>query len=291
MTENVLDMEIIGKIKAVTAMVTSGRIYYPETVPHPSRKLSFFACQPFPRLIICLSGIRHVQVALDGKITHLETLKGDIIVARPFAWTQVIKDSLSEVISVVFLPNCIRLVTGVCDTGGNPKNTFHYYHTANPSSAHIQNIISALLMSKDIGNGKPLAEALLMAVAAFLETDSVMLPKVGKATVTWQLLHNYVLENFNGPITRDSLARHFHLTGGYVSALFRKQCRMSVGNYLKIIRVRAVARFLAESDLTLAEIADLCGYKYVPHMIRHFKEQMNMTPSEFRGNSIKPPRF
>lgn len=55
----------------------------------------------------------------------------------------------------------------------------------------------------------------------------------------------------------------------------------------EILRVRLsrVCRLLAESDLTLAEIAGKTGFEHPEYMSRLFKKKMGITPGEFRKNA------
>ena len=52
----------------------------------------------------------------------------------------------------------------------------------------------------------------------------------------------------------------------------------------EILRVRLdrVCRLLAESDLSLAEVADKAGFEHPEYMSRLFKKKMGITPGEFR---------
>lgn len=51
------------------------------------------------------------------------------------------------------------------------------------------------------------------------------------------------------------------------------------------IRLDRVCRLLAESDLSLAEVAEKAGFEHPEYMSRLFKKKMGITPGEFRKNS------
>jgi LacI family transcriptional regulator len=55
----------------------------------------------------------------------------------------------------------------------------------------------------------------------------------------------------------------------------------------EILRVRLdrVRRLLAESDLTLAEVAEKAGFEHPEYMSRLFKKKVGITPGEFRKQS------
>ena len=59
----------------------------------------------------------------------------------------------------------------------------------------------------------------------------------------------------------------------------------------EILRVRLdrVCRLLAESDLSLAEVAQKAGFEHPEYMSRLFKKKMGITPGEFRKQSAGSP--
>lgn len=84
------------------------------------------------------------------------------------------------------------------------------------------------------------------------------------------------------PLSRSVLERRFsHILG--------------ISPKAEILRVRLdrVCRLLAESDLSLAEVADKAGFDHPEYMSRLFKKKMGITPGEFRkfpGTSHLPGR-
>ena len=61
----------------------------------------------------------------------------------------------------------------------------------------------------------------------------------------------------------------------------------------EILRVRLdrVCRLLAESDLSLAEVAQKAGFEHPEYMSRLFKKKMGVTPGEFRKKAAGGPRL
>lgn len=69
---------------------------------------------------------------------------------------------------------------------------------------------------------------------------------------------------------------------------FRQKLGTSPRQYLLRIRVEAACRKLAESELTLAAIAQECGFYDHAHFTRCFRKVMNTTPSEYRNEHQRP---
>jgi AraC family transcriptional regulator len=64
---------------------------------------------------------------------------------------------------------------------------------------------------------------------------------------------------------------------------FRKHYRMTVGEYLRQLRVAYVKRQLADTDLSLVEIAIAAGFADQSHMSRTFSRATGLTPGMFRN--------
>ena len=56
------------------------------------------------------------------------------------------------------------------------------------------------------------------------------------------------------------------------------------------VRMERVCRLLAESDLSLAEVAHKAGFEHPEYMSRLFKRKLGITPGEFRKRSSAPPQ-
>jgi AraC family transcriptional regulator len=70
------------------------------------------------------------------------------------------------------------------------------------------------------------------------------------------------------------LAREFHRRYG-----------MTLGEYLRRLRVEYVTRELVRSDTTLAQIANAAGFSDQSHMCRTFKRHTGLSPGNYRATS------
>ena len=95
----------------------------------------------------------------------------------------------------------------------------------------------------------------------------------------------YVQENFQSPITRESVAQHFGLAPNHISRLFRKEGFMRFNDYLNLVRVNRAKFMLQNYGLTLKEIAFDCGYNDTAYFCRVFKKTCKVTPTQYRTES------
>ena len=83
-------------------------------------------------------------------------------------------------------------------------------------------------------------------------------------------------------ITLSSLAATFYLTETYLCDLFKRQVGESIMNFLRRIRLHYARRLLAQTNLTLREVASRCGYADYSYFGRQFKADAGMTPDLYR---------
>lgn len=65
--------------------------------------------------------------------------------------------------------------------------------------------------------------------------------------------------------------------------VFRQLMNESPGDYIKRMRVYAAARQLEETDFTVGEIAQRCGFYDHSHFSRQFKEVLGLSPTRYRS--------
>ena len=95
-----------------------------------------------------------------------------------------------------------------------------------------------------------------------------------------QQLENLPPEDLRvGPLAKKLTISERHLRGK-----FQEQFGVSLGSYLRNYRIRRAIALLTSSELTLAEIADQCGYRSVSSFCRAFQEQTGAAPSTFRSH-------
>lgn len=100
------------------------------------------------------------------------------------------------------------------------------------------------------------------------------------------LLH--VHENINHPdkLRISYLARHFNLSANYVGEYFRKLTGESLQQYITQYKIQLVQHRLANSTLTVSQIADELGFSDESHLSRQFRKHTGgISPVEYRKNA------
>lgn len=93
----------------------------------------------------------------------------------------------------------------------------------------------------------------------------------------------YVATHFSDPTLQNgALAAETGLSEVYFRRLFKEAYGVSPKQYLIDIRIRNARQMLAETPLSITEIADACGFSSVYHFCRAFKNAIGETPTAYR---------
>lgn len=92
----------------------------------------------------------------------------------------------------------------------------------------------------------------------------------------------YMEENFSRRITLTELANLIHLNPNYFCNYFKKQTGQTPVAQLNNIRIHQASKMLCQTELSIAEVAEACGYENTNYFIRRFKEVRGCTPSVYR---------
>ena len=105
---------------------------------------------------------------------------------------------------------------------------------------------------------------------------------VGKSSVTY-LIVTWMSEHLTDPnLSIKTIAAAIGLNPDYAGRRFREVMGLSVGDYLLRKRIELAVGKLRETNDTVAEIAQDCGFGTVRHFLRQFKAEEGLTPTEVR---------
>jgi len=86
----------------------------------------------------------------------------------------------------------------------------------------------------------------------------------------------------SGPLRLDSMARQVGMHPVHLSRAFHRAFNCTMSEYFRNIKIQRARTFLADSELPLSEISQLCGYHDQSHFSRSFKRAVGVTPLEYR---------
>ena len=99
-----------------------------------------------------------------------------------------------------------------------------------------------------------------------------------------QLIRNFIHENYSKPLTVESVAKKFFFTANYFSRIFHQTLGVGFNAYLSCFRVDKAKEMLRETELSVGEIAFLCGFGSISQFNRVFRSINGYAPRDFRKN-------
>jgi len=142
------------------------------------------------------------------------------------------------------------------------ENFLARYHTGDALSSSVA--LAAVL--QDLGKG----------VQSQLPTESVE----GNSIVA--RVKRYVMGNLEGGLSNPELAEEMRVSESYLRAMFRDETGVSMAHFVRSARLVRASHLLDETDLSMAETAERCGFQSVTSFTRAFRRTYHMTPSNYR---------
>lgn len=238
-----------------------------------------------PRILLLTRGEVSTRYFHSGKYELRNFGQGSAFYCGKRGYLYTVYSSPCEIISITFYTNYLRIMNILYD-GKNPppteKDTF--YHTESPLSETgntLINILDKISLSQEPDALSPhILSALLISA-----TEEIQKSKKGRLNPSvslWSELDYYIRSHPDKTISRSFLARHFKISPGYISHLFKKFTGQDLVSAITTYKLEYASRLLQETNLPLKEISARCGFAYTSYFIRCFKKYYGMTPRSFR---------
>lgn len=91
-------------------------------------------------------------------------------------------------------------------------------------------------------------------------------------------------DNISNPPTLQAMASELYVSRTRLCSTFKRETGLSLGKYLNLARIEHAQNLLASSSLSIAEIATAVGYTRQSSFTERFKEEVGITPTEWRRN-------
>ena len=102
---------------------------------------------------------------------------------------------------------------------------------------------------------------------------------------------DYILENFSKKLTLNGIAKAAGFSGPYFSKIFKDAMGENLTTYLNRLRVEKATSLLTNTNLTLCNIAQICGFADQSWFSKTFKYYNGKSPGKFRSQCKGGPRL
>ena len=97
----------------------------------------------------------------------------------------------------------------------------------------------------------------------------------------------YIKANFQRRMSLEEIAASTYLSKTYLSSLFKKETGYSISEYINIVRIERSKSLLLEENISIIDIANLCGFEDQSYFTKVFKHIVGITPKKYRENRGK----
>jgi AraC-like DNA-binding protein len=229
-----------------------------------------------------------MEISSAGRTKTIRPIRGHAVFVPDHAWDKPLWLERVDVITFLFGAKQIGISLVEHKGGTQAPSAVVKASVHGGYDVPTHSILAALMvLAADHANGQLsqlLTESLVHACLRLLKSTQRRVPR--KAIRTYESICLYVQENFQKPLTRESVAEHFGLAPNHVSRLFRKEGLMRFNDYLNLVRVNRAKFMLQNYAMTLKEIASNCCYSDPAYFCRVFKKICNLTPTEYRAHIV-----
>ncbi|MGB7753714.1 MAG: helix-turn-helix transcriptional regulator [Candidatus Acidiferrales bacterium] len=93
------------------------------------------------------------------------------------------------------------------------------------------------------------------------------------------------------PCTMRDLAREFGLSPSRLQHLFKERTGARLGRWLVELRLQRAAHLLAESNMSVKEVAWAVGYSHTSSFVRAFERVFHQAPGRFQREKLNKSVF
>ncbi len=201
--------------------------------------------------------------------------------------------------AVIFQKGTPQLYKTICENYVN-----HFLHFRFDKKSDAEGIVfDQLLYPKDLSEVENLLHmigresisdspnranylSMLIRMLLLKLSEQTQIPERDRMSEHSHKLYRLRADLYNNPAKYHSvaqLAEAVGFSGSHFQQLYKKEFGIRCYEDLLIARIKTAQYYLGETQLSIHEIAQLCGYENVTCFLHRFKARIGMTPTEYRN--------
>lgn len=137
----------------------------------------------------------------------------------------------------------------------------------------------------DADSVTPIAvEGLVLQLLARIQRRTLVDPERAAAPAWLDSVRDYLHANYRSAVAMADLSAVAGVHPDHVSRVFASIFDVTIGDYVRKLRVEAAAAWLATSEHSISAIAHRTGFSDQSHLTRVFKRTMGVTPGRYRAD-------
>lgn len=196
---------------------------------------------------------------------------------------------VEKVLEIEKVLNNYRLAPRLASQFRNDQNALIILNTlmrravqnADVHPAHIDRIstdfANKIEMAKNEGDLRKISRDMTRKYCLLVQNHSLM----GHSKIVRDAM-NYIDFNLNEDLSLNAIADKFSVNASYLSKQFKKENEMNLTEYVNRRRIGKSLKYIAATDLSVQNIAELVGIFDENYFSRLFKKYQQMSPSKYR---------
>lgn len=123
---------------------------------------------------------------------------------------------------------------------------------------------------------------LLVNIARENKSDRRPAEPGSRITIPIARAMDYITLHYMEPIRIDELSAWCHISETHFRRLFSEYMNMSPLEYINLVRVQTACNYLKNTDESIIDIANKCGFTTPSTFNRNFRQVTGVSPSEWR---------
>lgn len=162
--------------------------------------------------------------------------------------------------------------------------SYYYFSSDNTIDGMLDRLISLYSSSDSLFSAANINIALIHLMLHILDksrSDRIFsFPQRQNSYMAYTL--NYIRERYAEKIMQEDIARQLHVSDRYLRGLFKTYMGLSLSSYINIYRINRSIELMADSSLSLTDIALRVGFNDSQRYSKVFMQIINTTPSQYR---------
>ena len=220
----------------------------------------------------------HSFISIDGGVHPLQD--GDLVVVLPYQVHRIQDITPGESYLFIVPDNICQEYRTILSQSAPVSQVLHRVEQQEELSQLLTTAIDTL--DSDHPFGDEMVKGFLMVILGLYFGQMEFTSTGHEHTDVFRRIVQYCTENFDQPLSLESLSKEFYLSRYQISRLFSRRMGMSFPRFLSGIRVMEACHLL-QNGASITQSAFQSGFTTIRSFNRCFLEQTGMTPKQYKS--------
>lgn len=240
---------------------------------------------PAIRMFVVLRGNDIAAYPRRGGICRDPLPDGSALLLPPECWILRRQRSRYDVLALRWDPQRSRVLRRTRCRGGSLRMGFADLPPPDAAMAGLLDCLRLQAARRDELVLQRLLPAICAALAPLFHEHAD--PPPSGAAASWSLLEEHLHDHACGDLDRRTVAEACGMHPGQVTRLCRRFAGCGFSGYLDLLRYQQALSLLRDSELSVATIAERCGYGSSQYFIRRFRRRSGLSPGAWRHQRVR----